>query len=999
MGSHDELESEGEKEKEERRRKKRDRSKSKEKEKGRDRSRSKEKEEGRKRSRSKEREKKKHKKHKKEKKKHKKRDKSSEGDETANEGGDTPENKTPTGRDKDRDKTPELPDVEKLPGLGKYDSEGEEGEIEEKKMEMERERRKEYAREEEGHKKEERKEYQRDEKRAGSRERRENSRERDRKRRSRSRERKRSGDRGRERDREGRDREEGRENSFRSERDNNREGRENSFRSERDNKDRESRDRYKRDDRSEAREGKTRPSEEPGELGGGKEVLSLSIEESNKLRAKLGLKPLNISNIVVEEDDSDMPGELIPGDRDKTRHLVPQHWGERDHQKKLVEKLGLKRDQRRVRSKLAVVKGLGDSDSEDDAAEKWVERQKKKVKEKEEAEKRAKVMEELDQEFGVQEIVEEGLKEKQQKEYSGNDLKGMRVEHNAEAFGETTTVLTLQDADILSDKYEDVLVNVNIVDDERHKKSMANIKAGKLGYQAYDQEEVDELTGEVTKKDLLYQYQEELEGVKKDSFTLEGEGEFSEAVSRERELAKIRQKLRENNAVSLEMPAPRLATDYYTDKEMLAFKKPKKKKKVRKKLLKADDLLAMTQESSLLPMGFGEKQKKRAIRIVDDDQILPDGRLPDPDDDHDDLPVVPDLTGVKVDREKEDDSRAMRALRIARKLTKVKTVDHVAEEVLRDSRENTVEMEEDGGDGAHYSDLVIDQTQEFCRGLGEVGSYELSGLGETVDKELLDFEKSLESERMRSAVEWSKMEDREEKVKEKEVTRSSRGTWEEVDEEVVEEGRWKEGARRQQRRGGNSSSANTGGGKAPYRPAILEDEALAATGMGAALKMAMQKGYLDEEEKKVKSTGLVHLKCKNYNIDDKSRDHEEDDRKRRGGGRDRGYQGPTSSFSEKKGYKPEVTLEYVDDTGRAMNAKEAFRFLSHKFHGKGSGKLKTEKRQRKVLEDKLMEKMSSTDTPLNTLSKLQSKTKELATPYLVLSGNKHSMGGHTSLKK
>jgi len=73
--------------------------------------------------------------------------------------------------------------------------------------------------------------------------------------------------------------------------------------------------------------------------------------------------------------------------------------------------------------------------------------------------------------------------------------------------------------------------------------------------------------------------------------------------------------------------------------------------------------------------------------------------------------------------------------------------------------------------------------------------------------------------------------------------------------------------------------------------------------------------------------------------------------------------------------------------------------LSHKFHGKGSGKLKTEKRQRKVLEDKLMEKMSSTDTPLNTLSKLQSKTKELATPYLVLSGNKHSMGGHTSLKK
>ena len=40
-----------------------------------------------------------------------------------------------------------------------------------------------------------------------------------------------------------------------------------------------------------------------------------------------------------------------------------------------------------------------------------------------------------------------------------------------------------RDQDILSDKYEDVLVNVNIVDNERTKKSLANIKAGKLGYQ------------------------------------------------------------------------------------------------------------------------------------------------------------------------------------------------------------------------------------------------------------------------------------------------------------------------------------------------------------------------------------------------------------------------------------------------------------------------------------------------------------------------------------
>ena len=40
-----------------------------------------------------------------------------------------------------------------------------------------------------------------------------------------------------------------------------------------------------------------------------------------------------------------------------------------------------------------------------------------------------------------------------------------------------------RDQDILSDKYEDVLVNVNIIDNERVKKNMENIRAGKEGYQ------------------------------------------------------------------------------------------------------------------------------------------------------------------------------------------------------------------------------------------------------------------------------------------------------------------------------------------------------------------------------------------------------------------------------------------------------------------------------------------------------------------------------------
>jgi U4/U6.U5 tri-snRNP-associated protein 1 len=51
-------------------------------------------------------------------------------------------------------------------------------------------------------------------------------------------------------------------------------------------------------------------------------------------------------------------------------------------------------------------------------------------------------------------------------------------------------------------------------------------------------------------------------------------------------------------------------------------------------------------------------------------------------------------------------------------------------------------------------------------------------------------------------------------------------------------------------------------------------------------------------------------------------------------------------------YKPDVKLKYTDEFGRDMNQKEAFKHLSHMFHGKGSGKQKTEKRLKKIDDEK-----------------------------------------------
>lgn len=69
--------------------------------------------------------------------------------------------------------------------------------------------------------------------------------------------------------------------------------------------------------------------------------------------------------------------------------------------------------------------------------------------------------------------------------------------------------------------------------------------------------------------------------------------------------------------------------------------------------------------------------------------------------------------------------------------------------------------------------------------------------------------------------------------------------------------------------------------------------------------------------------------------------------------RDRYTSGPISEFKEKEHYRPDVKLEYCDESGRRMNQKEAFRCLSHRFHGKGSGKKKTEKRAKKLAEEEV----------------------------------------------
>ena len=356
-----------------------------------------------------------------------------------------------------------------------------------------------------------------------------------------------------------------------------------------------------------------------------------------------------------------------------------------------------------------------------------------------------------------------------------------------------------------------------------------------------------------------------------------------------------------------------------------------------------------------------------------------------------------DLSKIKVD---DDDLDLQFALNKARRLKQRKQFDHdrtakfLEENGLHTIKKETVDDDDDIKDefqsldqstGAEFistfaddkqnSNIILNETSEFCRHLGAWRSHEASGLGESVSKDILDFEQSLTG--------ISKFE-------KQRKNQAAAATTSSEDEDDPMEG---EGARRFKRDAFSSLIDQE-----DKQAVILDEEPDLQSGVAAAIKLASNKGYWETEETSTKSSNMKHLECQNYTIEDKGGVGGDDRGSRRGGGgADRyGGGGTGQNWVEKKDYKPNVKLEYIDDSGRKLNQKEAFRHLSHKFHGKGSGKLKSEKRMKQIDEKNMIIGMSSTDTPLNTLAKLRDRQKQAATPYVILSGNKVQA---TNLKK
>uniref|UniRef100_A0A1I8AZM1 U4/U6.U5 tri-snRNP-associated protein 1 n=1 Tax=Meloidogyne hapla TaxID=6305 RepID=A0A1I8AZM1_MELHA len=769
---------------------------------------------------------------------------------------------------------------------------------------------------------------------------------------------------------------------------------------------------------------------------------SMSIEETNKLRAKLGLAPLDLddkSNTEPMEKDDGSGEKVFTEDGVEIVHKPSRNWSDEKRQKELKEKLDHKKRQRDLHSKVLKSKsGLAEEENEEiENTTKWIERSRRIEEEMRKAKEKEKQLDEMDESFGIGALLKEEQQKKQKKREAKTEPSsgGLIVGHSVQDFQEgRETILVLQDKSLLldgEDADEEVLINPNMVENERTKLNVERRKKKATHYQAYEEEEIDEF-GQIKRKEILDKYDEGMDGEakKKETFRLDETGHYD--LDKEAKEAEARRKLMMVNKKfeSLGETKYTLANEFYTEEEVIQFRRLKKKKtsknsrkkgstlkttelepleeteeekKIREDKLaarraqdggdgksqafrdtmkEANGLSSKVSRNVVIEEGEIEESRKEIKQAKDSIAMPPPDqtkwkkpkvsvdlkmldtlaekikkREEDEDDEEEFLPHMSNVAPIQIDDDAGEELNAIlakaRLLKNSEKMVK-KEVSYFAS----DSSEE--DDDEDFSDQKNSNAIIFDATSEKYKAIGG-GGY---GSGDQI-KKVVKMENDEEMDMMSGIASSSS---KKEVFKRRRTDSGSSQEFERMDEE-----------RDGERSDSDDATKNYSN--------ILGEEKDVTKGVGAMLKLAGQKGYLESGNKRRPGEGsLKHLESKRYSKVEQGHYDIEDKTMRKLERMGTTGTGPTRPFPEKADYTPKIEINYSDKSGRVLEPKEAFRVLSWKFHGKGPGKKQGEKHKMKVDKREKLKKMNSQDTPLGTLNKQLKKQEQLSTAYLVLSG-------------
>ena len=770
----------------------------------------------------------------------------------------------------------------------------------------------------------------------------------------------------------------------------------------------------------------------PEEFTGGGEDLSMGVDASNALRVKLGLKPLREGKSKKEEEIEKRSEEAADADKQAEREVEIETKLEKMKNKRLLR---TEMQGPSVAEKLKESGGMAATAGFAD----WVSHTRTLDKDRELAKKREAELEAQD---------------KQGDEYTSADLAGMSVAHDVGDMrdGETvimtlkdSSILQEEDGDVAMNEEEDKMENVMMVEDQRTKQRLDTKK--KKAFARYQDalaaeesgamdggavlphyDDIDPVTGEARKKEASSA-----------SFTLGEQG--AEMDAKRAKLEAIKAKLAKGTggvrtgavAQSVDVvmqQATAAATDYYSEKEMTQFAKPKEKKKRRKVRKKkkgsiADELEPLEDQGD--DDRGSRKDAAKARRDTDEDATAAaskkrgyENALAKADEKARQMAADADGDGgpAGLILDEEEDAEMKKALDRARRL-KSKTdagmstgLAGVKAQVDAAKAKSEADAAAGGDDGGEeLEDLEFTVTGEFCKAISTDHLRKKRKATETAAGEDNDDDDDSDEEGGAGGA----------------AAASESGT--------RETGGWASDKKKKQK-----VDEGAEGDESDEEVGALDAEPMAASGMAAALALARSKGMLREAEQtksfgrsndiKVQRTQEADEKKKEAQLREEAAKEAAKNGGRGGSGRDdrgrdsRGGRDASKPAAAGRGMGPPVPrarqgnlddvaridemmkakaatreIHYADENGRKLTTKQAFRQLAHQFHGITPGKKALEKQMRIEAEANAMQEMSVVDTPLNSSVAMQKEQETTGKAFINIDAKKVSEKEMKKLKK
>ena len=329
--------------------------------------------------------------------------------------------------------------------------------------------------------------------------------------------------------------------------------------------------------------------------------ISCSIEETNRIRAALGLRPLDVT--------TSSSSSAASSSSSKKEIFIDLRAQREEEQRKaeVLNRIEAARKEREMQA-LAKSKSLGDSLSvtKQMSTAEWVELSRKKEVTNATTTKpnnikhhriTALAEEEDEDGFSIVNLPSSQSTKPNTSSSSSSQLTGMKIHHDSHAFKEgETTILTFADTNVLNedgkDLAEDVdmLINVEIAAKERNDHILERKrKAAFRDYRDFDENSSSSL---INNNDILSHYDEEEQEkkrAKRVGLIIQDNGQVM-SVNNENNNTNTNNGLENKKTINISNTQgtgtineqlPNIGSDYITKAELLAIAKPKGKKKLR----------------------------------------------------------------------------------------------------------------------------------------------------------------------------------------------------------------------------------------------------------------------------------------------------------------------------------------------------------------------------------------------------------------------------------